>query len=74
MQQVVRTFATGIAVFLQSYVSAHSHSNRMAARQRRVFLPRENPLQGLNDAKIRKVYRFSRRGVEYIKNLLRDDL
>ena len=50
------------------------HSNKMAARERRVFLPRENPLQGLNDTKTRKAYRFTRAGVEYVVNLLADDL
>lgn len=59
-------------MFLKSCLSAHS--NKMAARERRVFLPRENPLQGLNDTKIRKAYPFSRRGVEYLENLLRDEL
>ncbi|XP_063971274.1 putative nuclease HARBI1 [Lytechinus pictus] len=46
----------------------------MAARGRRVFLPREDPFDGLDDKKIRKAYRFTRNGILHIVDIIRADL
>ncbi|XP_071505135.1 putative nuclease HARBI1 [Diadema antillarum] len=46
----------------------------MAARGRRVFLPRENPFLGMDDTKIKKAYRFTRQGIHFLVNLLRGDI